>query len=232
MAAANNAAAPTSAPIRNGQMRERWRAAGVGRADLDRDCERVFTLDDAPRDIVGHGVDDRRHLVEFGEHDAAMPRVLHEAIGALVAPHHDVRDHIDPEPRRIAPADAAVEQIDVVGNLGKQRIERLGENLQPRDFGITQVDHHAGTVRCLDAGLTQGIAQPAPPRLAGVVLSPARPAVAHGFPWISLAIPAVNLAVTNAETRVPARRGARPKRERPRPLLRRAGPLRISCSAT
>ena len=71
-----------------------------------------------------------------------------------------MRDDVDPQPRRFALADAAIEQIDIVGHLREQRIERLVEYFQPRDFGIAQIDDDAGAVGGLDARLAQRIAQP------------------------------------------------------------------------
>ena len=184
MAAANSAAAPTTAPIRNGQTRERWRGAGGWCCDLHRHRQRVLALDDPARDVVGHRFDDRRRLVGFRKHDAAVTRVLHEAVGALVAAHDDVRDHVDPESRRIAAADAAVEQIDGVGNFGEQRIERFGEDFQPRHFGVAQVDDDAGAIGRLDPCLAQGIAQTPRSALACAVRC-ARGCVAHEMSRVS-----------------------------------------------
>jgi hypothetical protein len=67
--------------------------------------------------------------------------------------------HIDPQPRRLALADAAIEQIDLIRNLRKQGIECLVENFKPGHFGIAQVDHDAGAIGGLDPRLPQGIAQ-------------------------------------------------------------------------
>jgi hypothetical protein len=51
--------------------------------------------------------------------DSAEAGILHEAIDALVAPHHDMGHYIDPQPRRLALADAAIEQVDLIRNLRK-----------------------------------------------------------------------------------------------------------------
>jgi len=59
----------------------------------------------------------------------------------------------------IALADAAIEQIDLFGNLQKQRIERLVQNLKPGHFGVTQIDDDADAIGSLDPRLPQGIAQ-------------------------------------------------------------------------
>ena len=120
----------------------------------------MFALDHAARDVVRGGVDDDRDVVGLGEHDAAETSILHETIDALVAPHQDVGYHVDPQPRRLALADAAIEQIDGIGNLCEQRIESLVQNFEPGDFGIAQVDHHTGTIGRFDPRLSERIAQP------------------------------------------------------------------------
>ena len=97
----------------------------------------------------------RGDIVGFGDHDAAETGILHETIDALVASHHDMGDHVDPQPRRLALADAAIEQIDLFRNLREQRIERLVENFQPGHFGIAQVDDDAGAIGGLDPRLPQ-----------------------------------------------------------------------------
>ena len=140
----------------------------------------MLALDHAAGDIFGDGFDDRRDVVGFGEHDPAEPGVLHEPIHPLVAPHQDMGDNVDPQPRRLALADPAIEQIDLLGNLRKQRVERLVENFEPRDFGIAQVDHHAGTVRRLDSRPPQRIAQPHRTDLGGGV-APGIRRVCHGL---------------------------------------------------
>ncbi len=131
----------------------------------------MFALDHAARDIIGDGVDDRGDIMGFGDHDAAETGILHEAIDALVASHHHMGDHIDPQPRRFALADAAIEQIDRIRNLREQRVERLVENFEPGHFGIAQVDDDAGAIGGLDPRLPQGIAQPNRTRLAGGIAS-------------------------------------------------------------
>jgi hypothetical protein len=47
----------------------------------------------------------------FGHHLPAMPGFLHELVGALVAPHGHIGQHVDPHPRRIAGCHPAIEQI-------------------------------------------------------------------------------------------------------------------------
>ena len=120
----------------------------------------MLALDHAARDIVGDGIDDRRDVMGLGEHDAAEAGVLHETVDALVASHQHVRDHVDPQPRRFALADAAIEQVDLIRNLREQRIERLVQDLKPRHFGIAQINDDAGAISGLDPRLPQRIAQP------------------------------------------------------------------------
>jgi len=128
----------------------------------------MLALDHAAGDVIGDGVDDDGHIMRFGEHDAAEAGVLHEAVDALVAPHQDVRDHVDPQPRRLALADAAVEQVDPLGHLRKQGVERLVQDFEPRDLGIAQLDHDTGAVGGLDPRLPQGIAQRRPHLADGI----------------------------------------------------------------
>src|ERR1700738_2804572 len=146
---------PAAARLLDGERLRPWRCD-----------QRVFALDHAAGDVGGDGVDDCRYIVGFGDHDAAETAILHEAVDALVAPHHDMSDDVDPQPRRIALADAAIEQVDLFGNLRKQRVERLVQNFEPRHFGVAQVDDHAGAIGGLDPRLPQRIAQPYRTRLA------------------------------------------------------------------
>src|SRR4030088_2609791 len=131
-----------------------------GRRYHRRGDQRTFTLDHATGDISDNGVDNGGDFVGFSNHDAAETAILHEAIDPLVAPHHDMRDDIDPQPRRFALGDAAIEQIDRIRNLSEQRVERLVENFEPRHFGVTQVDDDAGTIGSIDPRLPERIAQP------------------------------------------------------------------------
>jgi hypothetical protein len=65
---------------------------------------------------------------------------VQEPVDALVTSHGDVGDGIDPQPRRLAPADAAVEKIDLCRDFGEDRIERFVEQFEPGKFRIAQVD--------------------------------------------------------------------------------------------
>src|SRR4029078_2684450 len=82
--------------------------------------QRMLALDQAASNVIRHRIDDRGHLVRLGKHDTAIAGILHETIDALVAPHHHMRYHVDPESRRLALADAAVEQVDLLGHLREQ----------------------------------------------------------------------------------------------------------------
>ena len=120
----------------------------------------MLALDHAAGDVVGDGIDDGGDVVRLGDHDAAETGVLHEAVDALVAAHQHMGDDVDPQPRRIALADAAIEQIDLFGDLREQGIERVVEDFEPGHFGVAQIDHDAGAVGGLDPRLPQRIAQP------------------------------------------------------------------------
>jgi hypothetical protein len=94
------------------------------------------------------------------QHDAAEAGILHEAVQPLVTPHHHMSNGVDPQPRRLALADAAIEQVDLLRHLREQGIERVAKNLQARHLGVAQIDHDPGAVGGLDARLAQCVAQP------------------------------------------------------------------------
>jgi hypothetical protein len=84
-------------------------------------------------------------------------------------------DGIDPQPRRLAPADATIEQVNVGGNLLEHRVERLVQHLEPGDLGIVQVDDHAAALGLIDPRLAQRVLQPLDlRRLVGRRLDPHR----------------------------------------------------------
>ena len=74
-------------------------------------------------------------------------------------------DHVDPQARRVAARDAALEQLDLGRDVGEQRVERLVENLEPRDLGVVQIDHDAGTLGHVDARLAHRLLEPGRARL-------------------------------------------------------------------
>src|SRR6266851_2027386 len=80
--------------------------------------ERALALDQALRHVFRHRIDHLGDVHALGQHLAAVAAVLQEPVDALVAAHRDVGDGVDPEPRRLAAADAAIEQIDQGGALG------------------------------------------------------------------------------------------------------------------
>ena len=100
-----------------------------------------------------------RLAAEFRKHAAAEPGVLDEAILALVASHLHMRDGVEPQARRVAARDAAIEQLDAIGNLGKHRLDLVVEQFEPGDLGVAQVDDHVGALGRRDARLTQGVTQ-------------------------------------------------------------------------
>ena len=129
--------------------------------------QRPLALDDAGRDVMGDRLDDLGDLVGFRQHLAAEPRVLHETIAPLVARHRHMRDGVEPKPRRIAPADAAVEQVDVRRRFVEQRIERIVEQFEPRHLGVAEIDDHARLFGDLDAGFADSVLQDARLRVSG-----------------------------------------------------------------
>src|SRR5262245_35017135 len=107
-------------------------------------------------------------------------------------------DGIDPQPRRLAPADAAIEQIDLFGDFLEQRVERLVQDLEPGDLGVVQVDDDAAALGLLDARLAQRILEPLR-RLA-------RP-LGVGVGVLAFTTPHDrNLAIEAGKARAPARR--------------------------
>ncbi len=139
------------------------RARGLGPGDAGDEfgilVQRALALDEAARHIAGDGLDDIRNLVRLGQHTPADAGVMQEAVHALVAAHRDMRDGVDPQPRRVAATDAAVEQIDLGRNFGEQRIERLVEQFETGKFGIAQIDDDAGALGGLDARRVHGLFQ-------------------------------------------------------------------------
>jgi len=113
----------------------------------------------------------------------------------------------------LAPADAAVEQIDLRWHLLEQRVERLIEDFEPGKIGIVQIDHHAGAFGLVDARLAHRLRERlAPVRRIGIGFAVAAP---HG---VTLAIAqgrayrprcGINKANT-AATQTHARRGTTP----------------------
>ena len=157
------------------QQAEQERADGAAAAALALECglalevadhrhrivgKRPLALDQPLRQIFGHRVDHLADVDALGQHLAAIAAVLQEPVDPLVAAHGDVRDRVDPQPRGVAPADAAVEQVDVVRQFREQRVERLVQELEPRHLGVVQVDHDAGALGLFDPRLAQGVLQP------------------------------------------------------------------------
>jgi hypothetical protein len=122
--------------------------------------QRLLPLDEPLRDIARDRGGDLIGFMGFRHDRAAVAAVLDEAVHALVAAHGDMGHHVDPQARRIAPADAALEQLDVVRDICEQRIERFVEQFEPRQFGVAQVDHNGIALGALDAGLAHRLPQP------------------------------------------------------------------------
>ena len=119
--------------------------------------QRALALDQPARDIAGDRAHDFRHFVAFGQHGAAIAGVLHETVLPLVAAHLDMGDDVDPQPRHVAPADAAVEQFDAGRDVVEQRIERFVQQFEPRQFGVVQIDDDGRTLGRLDARLAHRV---------------------------------------------------------------------------
>ena len=96
---------------------------------------------------------------EFGENPAADAGIVQESVDALVAAHGDMRDGVDPKPWRVTATDAAIEQVDLWRNVGKERIERFVEEFKTGNFRVMQIDDDAGAFRRLDARLMHRLLQ-------------------------------------------------------------------------
>jgi hypothetical protein len=73
---------------------------------------------------------------------------------------HTWGDGIDPQPPRLAAADAAIEQIDLFGDFLEQRVERLVQELKAGDLGVVQVDDSGAALGLVHARLAQRVTQP------------------------------------------------------------------------
>src|SRR5262245_48687513 len=144
--------APATAP-----RRRRERVMGDQRRVA---FEQALAFDQPARHVFGHRIHEVGDLARLGEHAAAIARVLQEAVDALVAPHRHVGDHVDPQTRRIARHQPAVEQVDIGRELGEHRIERLVQQLEPRGLGVAHVDDDGGALRDLDTRLAHRLPEP------------------------------------------------------------------------
>lgn len=85
-----------------------------------------------------------------------MARVLHKAIGALVVSHFDEGDHVHKQARALAGRDAAIKQVNGRWNLRKDRLERVMQQVEAREFRAAQIADHVGSLGLLDARLAHG----------------------------------------------------------------------------
>ncbi len=121
--------------------------------------ERALAFDDALRDIFRHRCRDVGDADALRQHLAAVAGVLKKTVDPLVAAHRDMGDGVDPEPRGLTTRNPAVEQVDLRRDFREQRIERLVEQLEPRNLGVVQIDDHAGALGGVDARPAQRLLQ-------------------------------------------------------------------------
>ena len=182
--------------------------------------ERTLALDDAARDIFCDGLNDVVGRRRLGEDHWPVACILHKAIGAPVARHRDMRDHIDPQPRRLAARDAAIELLEVARNFRVKRIERFVEEFEPRDFRIVQFDDNGAAFGGFDARLPHGLAQ------ARRLLLRAGDWLVHDFP-IPVPLPQISFSLEHdlsASCDHAMRCAASRRIAAPRPAPPRSGP--------
>ena len=71
--------------------------------------ERALPLDQPSRYISRYRLHDVGNVVRLGQYVASHPAVVQETVNAFIAPHRDMRHRIDPQSRRLAAANAAIE---------------------------------------------------------------------------------------------------------------------------
>ena len=135
----------------------------------------------------------------FGEHDAADPRVLQEAVGAAVAAHRDMADRVDPQPRLQARRDGEVEQVDVGRHLGKDRREFGGQEVKPHAACLAQFDDDVVAIGGRVLHVADGVGK-APTEPIGFTLSPAS-LIAYGSSPAGLVKELVNIIFLPAHSR-------------------------------
>ena len=134
-------------------------AASDGGAAAPIRSERLLALDEAARDIICHRRDDTVDIRALCDQDAALPGVLKKPIRPAVMPEIDKADHIDEQSRAFAMDDAGVEQFDVLGRLIQDRPDRVREQFEPHDLGLTQVVHGFALFSAFDPRTADGLLQ-------------------------------------------------------------------------
>ena len=112
--------------------------------------------------VHGNGQDGIGNTMNAGKvvvHGNAGDVIGYAMRGGKIFVKGDVGYRVDPQPWSFAARQAAVKQIDVRRNIGKDRIEGIVQNLQPRPLGVAQIDDHTRTFGRLDTRLVYSVFQ-------------------------------------------------------------------------
>ena len=123
------------------------------RQQIGINLKRPLPLDQPARYIGCNRLHDVGYFIGFRQHAASHSAVMQKTIKTLVAAHRDMGKRVDPQPWCLAAADAAIEQIDFRRYFREQRIEGFVKKLEPRQFGIAQIDDDIGALGRFDTRL-------------------------------------------------------------------------------
>ena len=104
-------------------------------AEEERDGVRLTSLDQPLGDIVGDRLDDFVELLRLADREAAVTRILHEAIDAAIAPHLDEAEHVDKQARVLGRRQRDIEQVAIGRHLRKNRLKVVLQEFEARDLG-------------------------------------------------------------------------------------------------
>ena len=129
----------------------RWWARPLGQTRID--GHGALALDQAARDIIGGGGNDRVDRLAFGYQHAAVARVLEESIGALIVRHVDEGDHVEEEARMLALRQRQIEQAEPLRRLVDDRLQRALKRFETDDLKIAHLRDRIGALGVLDPSL-------------------------------------------------------------------------------
>ena len=139
-----------------GQVAGPFASAGGGRgpsARRESTVTRAFALDQAARDIIGGGGNDRVDRLAFGYQHAAVARVLEKSIGALIVRHVDEGDHVEEEARMLALRQRQIEQVERLRRLVDDGLQRALKRFETDNLEIAHLRDRIGALGVLDPSL-------------------------------------------------------------------------------